>query len=138
MVRAGGCRVESGLWVGPWGGRTLTRAAQVEVDHHVPIHAAHAAGGHAWSAERKRDFTNDPLNLHAVEKGINRKKGAAGPDAWKPPVRATWCRYARDWVAVKHKYALTVTRAERRALARMLRGCRYPPYVAPAMQGAGT
>ena len=131
VERVDGCRVVSGLWVGPWGGRTMRTTNRINIDHHVPILIAHLSGGSEWDAERKRDFANDPLNLHAVDETINRKKSANGPDKWRPPLRAAWCAYAQDWIVVKHKYALSVTRAERRALTRMLRTCGHPPYVAP-------
>ena len=132
VTRTADCRVLTGLWVDPWGGRTMTLAGKVEIDHHIPIHNAHVSGGHAWDAERKADYANDPMVLNAIEKKTNRSKRDHGPEAWQPPLRVTHCRYAQEWVAVKHKYDLTVTRNEKRALKRMLRSCRQPPYVVPA------
>ncbi len=136
--RANGCTVDTGLWVGPWGGRTFTQASQVDIDHHVPLFNAHISGGHAWSRNRKRTYANDlalASALQATENGVNRAKGAGAPDEWKPPVQASWCRYAQDWVEVKHKYSLLVTQAEKSALSSMLDTCTGRPYV-PAVQPA--
>ena len=136
--RANGCTVDTGLWVGPWGGRTFTQASQVDIDHHVPLHNAHISGGHAWSRNQKRAYANDlylASALQATESGVNRAKGAGAPDEWKPPVQASWCRYAQDWVEVKHKYSLLVTQAEKSALSSMLDTCTGQPYV-PAVQPA--
>ena len=134
--RANGCTVDTGLWVGPWGGRTFTQASQVDIDHHVPLYNAHISGGHAWNRNRKRAYANDlalASALQATENGVNRAKGAGAPDEWKPPVQASWCRYAQDWVEVKHKYSLLVTQAEKSALSSMLDTCTGQPYV-PAAQ----
>lgn len=134
--RANGCTVDTGLWVGPWGGRTFTQASQVDIDHHVPLYNAHISGGHAWSRSRKRAYANDlalASALQATESGVNRSKSADAPDEWKPPVQASWCRYAQDWIEVKHKYSLLVTQAEKSALSSMLDTCTGQPYV-PAVQ----
>ena len=134
--RANGCTVDTGLWVGPWGGRTFTQASQVDIDHHVPLYNVHISGGHAWNRNRKRAYANDlalASALQATENGVNRAKGAGAPDEWKPPVQASWCRYAQDWIEVKHKYSLLVTQAEKSALSSMLDTCTGQPYV-PAAQ----
>ena len=132
--RSNGCTVDTGLWVGPWGGRTFTQASRMDIDHHVPLYNAHISGGHAWSRGRKRAFANDlslASALQATESGVNRAKGAGAPDEWRPPVQASWCRYARDWIEVKHKYDLLVTQAEKSTLSSMLDTCTGQPYVPP-------
>ena len=134
--RSNGCTVDTGLWVGPWGGRTFTQASQVDIDHHVPLFNAHISGGHAWSRSQKRTYANDlalASALQATESGVNRTKSADAPDEWKPPVQASWCRYAQDWIEVKHKYSLLVTQTEKSALSSMLDTCTGQPYV-PAVQ----
>ena len=132
--RSNGCTVDTGLWVGPWGGRTFTQASQVDIDHHVPLYNAHISGGHAWSRSQKRAYANDlslASALQTTERGVNRAKSADAPDEWKPPVQASWCRYAQDWIEVKHKYSLLVTQAEKLALFSMLDTCTGQPYVPP-------
>ena len=39
------------------------------------------------------------------------------------PNHGDWCVYAKAWVSVKAKWHLTVTAAEKAALASMLFGC---------------
>jgi len=53
------CRVISGEWVGPWTGEVFTDAADLDIDHHVPLGHAHESGGWRWDAERKRAYAND-------------------------------------------------------------------------------
>ena len=107
-----GCRVLTGLWQDPWTGRTYTDAVALEIDHHVPLRNAHASGGAAWSDA-----------LQVVAGSTNRQKRDSGPETWPPPRRSSRCAYAQTWVEVKVQYELTVTRAERKALADMLATC---------------
>ena len=120
------CAVQTGLWAGPWGGATFTLAADLDIDHHVPLLNAHLSGGAHWTAAQKQVYANDltlAAALQGTEAALNRQKRAAGPDAWRPPRAETWCTYAEGWVAVKSKYGLTVTRAEHTALREMLDTC---------------
>ncbi len=123
------CHVVTGLWIGPWSGETFTQASDLDIDHHVPLKNAHISGGATWSSARKRTYYNDmqlESALQATKNSLNRAKSAQGPEAWKPPLRHTWCQYARDWIEVKAKYELSVTQAEKAALASMLNTCDAP------------
>ena len=53
----------------------------------------------------------------------NRSKGDQDPSEWKPPRRDYWCTYAQSWIAVKTYWKLSVTAAEKTALAEMLGSC---------------
>ena len=122
-----GCIASTGQWQDPWSNRTFQEASKLDVDHHVPLANAHYSGGHAWSTERKQEYYNDtrlPVALNAISKDDNRAKGARGPERWQPEQRR--CSYAAGWVAVKSKYGLSVTKAERKALANMLSTCPKP------------
>lgn len=125
------CRVILGHWTDPWTGDPLTDPTAVEVDHHVPLRNAHASGGAAWSRADKEAFARDRANLRAVAGKTNRVKGAQGPEDWKPDLQTAWCGYAEDWVAVKTKYRLSITPAEREALDIMLATCAPPPTATP-------
>jgi hypothetical protein len=114
------CVVKSGKWVCPYTGESFTLASDVDIDHVVPLAHAHNHGGAYWSAEKKRKFANDPLNLLVVDDTTNRKKGARGPDKWKPPETLSWSAYAARWTKVKDKYGLIYGVAERWALDVML------------------
>lgn len=120
------CRVVAGRWLTQYSAATVTDPGKLDVDHMVPLSNAHASGGWDWSPERKEQFANhldDPQHLIAVTAGANRSKGAKGPDQWKPEDQAYWCRYAVDWVTIKHDWGLTVTEAEFDALVEMLDTC---------------
>jgi hypothetical protein len=68
-------------------------------------------------------FANDPLNLLAVDGQTNEDKGDGDAATWLPPRKAFRCGYVSRQVAVKGRYRLWVTPAERDAIARVLGGC---------------
>ena len=110
-----GCRVVSGNWLGAYSGKVFTDASQLDIDHLVPLKEAHESGGHAWDAYKRRDYANDlsdPNTLIAVDRGLNRQKGASDPAEWLPPNQAYQEEYARAWVAVKMKWGLTADTKE--------------------------
>ena len=118
-----GCRVVTGRWIGPWSGLTFEDAAEVDVDHHVPLAHAHRAGGSAWDPELKRQFSNDLENLNAISSSLNRSKGSRGPDEWLPHDETSHCEYAMQWKAVKTKYRLSIAASEQQVLDDMLASC---------------
>ena len=77
-----GCRVVSGSWKDPYSGRTIMDASKLDIDHMVPLKEAHQSGAANWSRERKRAYANDlddPDTLIAVDRRLNRQKGAKDP-----------------------------------------------------------
>ena len=120
------CRVATGNWVGAFTWGTFSDPGEMDIDHMVPLANAHRSGGWAWDADRKRSYANDlarDSHLAAVDASANRSKGDRGPEDWKPPVRAIWCDYAKDWVEIKNAWGLTVTTDEADALVKMLQTC---------------
>jgi hypothetical protein len=110
-----GCRVISGAWNDPYSGKTITDASKLDIDHMVPLKEAHESGATNWSRERKRAYANDlddPETLIAVDRGLNRQKGAGDPADWLPPNQAYREEYAQAWVAVKRKWGLTADARE--------------------------
>ncbi len=138
-----GCNVIDGRWLSPYDDRTYTDTRSVDVDHVVPLANAWRSGADDWTDERRGDFANDVTRpeLRAVSRSVNRAKGDQDPSQWKPPNRGHWCRYAQDWIAVKHHWRLTVTVAEKSALVDMLETCPWPqrstavPTSSPARAG---
>ena len=123
---SGGCTVSTGLWIGPFTGRSFTQASDVDVDHMVPLKNAHDSGGWAWSAQKKKEYANNLSNVQhlvAVDDGSNQAKGARGPEEWMPPLAAYWCQYAADWIEVKNVWGLSATVVEWTALQSMLTTC---------------
>ncbi|MEO3787076.1 HNH endonuclease family protein [Actinocorallia sp. B10E7] len=101
---------------------TRTRPSQVQIDHIYPLALAWRLGADGWSADRRAEFANDPLNLLAVSGRPNQQKGDSGPGEWKPPADYQ-CTYAGMFVTVAKKYGLPVTKADHTALGGFLKTC---------------
>ncbi len=135
-----GCRVVSGSWLGSYSGDIFTDASKLDIDHLVPLKETHQSGGHAWDAARRRDYANDlsdPNTLIAVDRGLNRQKGAGDPAEWLPPHQAYQTEYAVAWVAVKRKWGLTADAREIAALRKILGPAAELPMLAEECAGRG-
>jgi hypothetical protein len=109
------CRVRAGAWVDPFSGDTLRDVSRIDIDHMVPLKAAHESGGWRWDAEKKERFANDLtdlLHLLAVSASLNRSKGDRGPDRWMPPDTAFWCQYGLMWERIKITWNLRMSAEE--------------------------
>jgi hypothetical protein len=124
-VKLSGCNVVAGTWKSVYDGKSLTSPTQVDIDHVVPLANAWRSGAAAWTTDQRGDFANDldDPQLVAVSASSNRSKGDQDPSTWKPTDSSAWCEYATDWIAVKTHWKLTVTTAEKSALADMLEKC---------------
>jgi hypothetical protein len=122
-----GCVVVAGRLVDPYTGRPLAfakaDAQAVQIDHVVSLSDAWQKGAARWDAMRRRVFANDPLNLLAVDGSVNAQKGDGDTATWLPPRKAYRCAFVARQVAVKARWQLWVTRAERDAMARVLARC---------------
>jgi len=125
--RRGTCVVLSGELAEPYTGRTVqfvkARAFEVQIDHVVALSDAWQKGAAQWPYPRRLAFANDPLNLLAVDGRANQEKGDGDTATWLPPYKPFRCAFVSKQVAVKQKYGLTVTKAEREAMARVLARC---------------
>ncbi len=139
--RTGGCVVTSGVLTDPYSGLRIDYVrgdrSAIDVDHVVALGNAWSSGAGRLDVRTRAAFANDPLNLLAVDAGANRSKGDADAATWLPPVKTYRCAYVARQVAVKAKYALAVTPAEREAVARQLARCPDQP-VAPDDTAAPT
>jgi hypothetical protein len=124
-VKLSGCNVVAGTWKSVYDDKTLSSPTQVDIDHVVPLANAWRSGAGSWTTDKREDFANDldDPQLVAVSAGSNRSKGDQDPSTWKPPATDNWCHYAESWIAVKTHWKLTVTTAEKSALADMLEKC---------------
>ncbi|MFF2846665.1 HNH endonuclease family protein [Streptomyces sp. NPDC058001] len=123
----GDCTVVSGtLTKDPYTGKEVTfrrGASKIDIDHVVALSDAWQKGAQKWDASKRIALANDPLNLLAVDAGPNRSKGDGDTATWLPPNKAYRCDYVAHQVAVKKKYELWVTTAERDAMRKVLSGC---------------
>ncbi|TWS18913.1 DUF1524 domain-containing protein [Tsukamurella asaccharolytica] len=128
QLKAGtnGCKVLAGSLRDPFTGSTVD-LADVQIDHTVPLSDAWQKGAQQWTAEKRRDFANDPRNLRAVDGRANRQKGDGDAATWLPSNKAYRCDYAQQIVEVKRLYGLWVTQAEANALGRLLGDCGATP-----------
>jgi hypothetical protein len=106
-------------------------ASEVDIDHVVALSDAWQKGAATWSAGKRLALANDPLNLLAVDAATNRSKGDGDTATWLPPNKAFRCTYVARQVAVKGKYAIWVTSAERDAMTRVLTSCPTMPLPGP-------
>jgi hypothetical protein len=97
--------------------------SQVDIDHLVALSDAWQKGAQQWDASKRIALANDPLNLLAVDAGPNRSKGDGDTATWLPPDKSYRCTYVAAQVAVKKKYGLWVTSAEKAAMKRVLSTC---------------
>ena len=130
------CKVLAGTRApDPYTGATirfvLGGASEIDIDHLVPLSDAWQKGAARWSAGKRLAFANDPLALLAVDAGTNRSKGDGDAATWLPPNKAFRCQYVARQVAVKLKYGVWVTKAEREAMVRVLSRCATTPLPGP-------
>lgn len=124
-----GCTVLSGRLPDPYTGtfidfkRGPSTSSDVQIDHVVALSNAWQTGAQQLDEARRAELANDPLNLLAVEGRANQQKSDGDAATWLPPNKYYRCQYVARQIAVKHKYALWVTQAERDALSGVLGAC---------------
>ena len=121
-----GCVVQRGTLDSPYSGETIDfdrSDSTVDIDHVVALSDAWQTGAASWEEQTMREFANDPLNLLAVDSGLNRQKGDGDAATWLPPKKDYRCEYVARQIAVKDKYELWVKPAEADAMADVLEDC---------------
>lgn len=108
-----GCKAIKGAWNDPYSGNRYYNASDLDIDHVVTLAWAHEHGGREMSPETKEKFANDPINLIAVDKYLNRQKGAKPPMEWMPPNKAFHCQYVTRFQRVLITYNLKFTNEEK-------------------------
>ena len=120
------CKVISGQLLDPLSGKTLifsSSKSTVDIDHLVSLSNAWQTGAAYFDKKTRESLANDPLNLLAVDAKLNRQKGDGDAATWLPPLKSFRCEYVAIQVAVKAKYLLWVTSAEREAIIKVLDNC---------------
>ncbi len=107
---------------GPYTGTTFSSTSETDIEHIVAKSEAHDSGLCGASAERRRAFAGDLLNLTLAAPSVNRHQKSGKDFAeWTPAWNKCW--FADTIIKVKFKYRLTVDSRERAALERTLLGC---------------
>lgn len=123
------CRVTAGTLHDPYGGRTIQfvrgeeTSDDVQIDHVVALSNAWQTGAQQLTQLERESFANDPLELLAVDGSMNQEKSDADAASWLPPNKAFRCQYVARQIAVKVKYRLWVTQAEKDTMLRVLATC---------------
>lgn len=132
LEKNGECRVMAGTLIDPYTSDTIhfergpKTSEAVPVDHVVALSNAWHSGAWQWNYEKRVLFANDPLNLQATGQFPNTEKSNKSADAWLPQPSYR-CEYVARQVSVKASYELSVTSAEKRAMARVLSTCPEQP-----------
>lgn len=123
------CVVASGTFADPYTGTTINfvrgneTSTAVQIDHIVALSDAWQKGAQQLSAEERRRFANDPLNLMAADGPANGAKSDSDAATWLPANKTFRCEYVARQIAVKARYELWVTSAEHNAIAGVLESC---------------
>ena len=120
------CKVIAGQLLDPFSGKVITFSATkvvIDIDHVVALSNAWQTGAAYFDKNKRSQIANDPLNLLAVDAKLNRKKGDGDAATWLPPNKTFRCEYVGLQIAVKAKYGLWVTAAEKTAMKKVLQAC---------------
>jgi hypothetical protein len=125
VVTNGSCAAISGSWYSEYDGETWTAAADLDIDHVVPLAEAWRSGANSWTTAQRKQFANDLTRpqLIAVTDNVNQAKGDQDPASWQPPLDSYRCTYAKMWITVKDAWALTLQSEEKSALQDALDTC---------------
>lgn len=119
-----GCSLSGGRWYSYYDAVSQYSASALDIDHMVPLAEAWDSGASSWTAATREAFANDlgdTRSLVAVTASQNRSKGDQDVAEWLPGHAR--CRYLREWVAVKHRWRLSVDSAEKSAMISLAAGC---------------
>jgi len=127
LLAADVCIVLGGRLNDPYTGAAITAKTtsvdDLEADHVVPLSDAWQKGAAHFADGRREVFANDLLNLQTTIGAVNASKGDGDAATWLPPSIRYRCPYVAQQIAVKTKYELSVTQAEKAAMTRVLTRC---------------
>jgi hypothetical protein len=100
--------------------RGTSTSSKVQIDHVVSLSDAWQKGAQKLNFATRTAFANDPLNLLAVDGPTNASKSDSDAASWLPPNRSYWCPFVARQIAVKAKYKLWMTSAEKNRISEIL------------------
>ncbi|MGH3348898.1 MAG: HNH endonuclease family protein [Nocardioides sp.] len=120
----GTCTLSGGRWFSYYDRVSWYNTSDIDIDHMVPLAEAWDSGARTWTSTVRRDFANDLgdyRSLVGVTDNVNQSKGDQDPGTWLPQYDK--CRYLREFVAVKHRWRLTVDSTEKSAMTSLASSC---------------
>jgi hypothetical protein len=118
-------RLMGGVVYGPYTGRYFESDRETDIEHIVSTSSGHNSGLCSASAQTRKSFATDPLNLTLAAPEVNRcgVGGKCGFDAaeWLPEKNKCW--FANRVVEIKRKYSLTIDIEEARSLESVISNC---------------
>ena len=120
------CTVVSGTLNDPYTATVIQftkGSSDVQIDHVVALSDAWQTGAQNLTRELRVQLANDPLELLAVQGDANQQKSDGDAATWLPPNKSFRCEYVARQIAVKQKYTLWVTAAEKQAISDVLTTC---------------
>lgn len=123
------CKVISGTLNDPYTGKTIQfhrgpdTSDDIQIDHVVALSDAWQKGAQLLSTSERENLANDPLELLAVDGPANQEKSDGDAATWLPSNKPYRCKYVARQIAVKQKYRLWVTLAEKQAMQQVLSQC---------------
>lgn len=113
------CTVDSGKWLDPYGGRTYSRASDIQIDHFVPLKNAYISGAWRWDRVKRclySNFLGNEFHLIPVEGNENMLKSDSTPEKYMPPNAEYRCQYLAQWLKIKLIWSLGLTPPEKVAV----------------------
>lgn len=123
------CTVAAGLLHDPYTGTDIAfvrgprTSLAVQVDHVVALSDAWQTGAQQLTQQQREAFANDPLALVAASGPANTQKSDGDAATWLPANKPFRCTYVARQIAVKAKYRLWITPAEKSAMTQVLNTC---------------
>jgi hypothetical protein len=123
------CVLMTGVLADKYTGKTIDwkrgqdTSSAVQIDHKIPLSLAWQQGAQQWTPEKRKQFSNDPINLRAADGPTNGSKSDSGPGSWLPPNKEYRCEYIGEFVAVAVKYELSMNQGDYDASKKILDGC---------------
>lgn len=121
------CQVVGGTLNDPYTGKVIEfhkeSSSAVQIDHVVALSDAWQKGAQQLTRQLRIQLANDPLELIAVDGPANMEKSDADAASWLPSNKSFRCQYVARQIAVKQKYSLWVTVAEKTTMQGVLANC---------------
>ncbi len=127
------CFIESGKWKDPYTARTFKMAADIEVDHMVPLKQNYLSSGWRWKSQIRCNYANfmgNNFHLIPVSKVENRLKSDQTPASYLPPNEKYHCTYVQNWLQIKAIWGLILSTREGEGIKKIIdeEGCKIQGY----------